>query len=80
MRVQGGWGAAEGGMEAVEYTEATQGPMNGSCCSQPPATCWPTVGPAGEAACPARRTASPVTDGLAPAGSTEGSHSAEANS
>lgn len=51
-----------------------------SQCLQLPAICWSTSSPAHEAACPALRTVKPVTDGQAPAGGTEGSHSAEASS
>lgn len=51
-----------------------------SWCPQLPAICWSTSSSAQEAACPALRIVKPVTDGQAPAGGTEGSHSAEASS
>lgn len=73
-------GRTKGGRGAAKGTEATKGALEQK--PVPPAASFlqSTFIPAHKALCPALRTASPVTDGQAPAGGTEGSHSVEANS
>lgn len=86
----GRWGPGKMGTSELRRTKPVRGAAKGIEATEgaheqkpvPPAACHPqsTSTPAHKALCPALRTASPVTDGQAPAGGTESSHSTAANS